>query len=136
AARGPEQPFLVERILSIASASRQYFTDGMELARQVLGRWPDFAPAHAAIASIAVAQGDVETGASRYRSLSQASATVGDDEGTVRAALAGARLLRQFAPDDSTRLYELVLENRPGHAESAEALADRYRDEERWADLV
>ncbi len=136
AARGPEQPFLVERILSIASASREYFIDGLELARQVLGRWPDFAPAHAAIASIAVAQGDVESGASRYRELSQVSAAIGDEEGTVRAALAGARLLRQFAADDSTKLFELVLEHRPGHAESAEALADRYRDEERYADLV
>ncbi len=136
AARGPEQPFLVERILSIASARREYFMDGLELARQVLGRWPDFAPAHAAIASIAVAQGDVESGASRYRELSQASGAVGDEEGTVRAALAGARLLRQFAADDSTELYEVVLEHRPGHAEAAEALADRYRDEERWADLV
>ena len=136
AARGPEQPFLVERILSIASASREYFIDGLELARQVLGRWPDFAPAHAAIASIAVAQGDVESSASRYRELSQASAAIGDEEGTVRAALAGARLLRQFAADDSTKLFELVLEHRPGHAESAEALADRYRDEKRYADLV
>jgi len=136
AARGPEQPFLVERILSIASARRDYFMDGLELARQVLGRWPDFAPAHAAIASIAVAQGDVESGAARYRELSQASGAVGDEEGTVRAALAGARLLRQFAPDDSTQLYEVVLEHRPGHAEAAEALADRYRDEERWSDLV
>jgi tetratricopeptide (TPR) repeat protein len=136
AARGPEQPFLVERILSIASASREYFIDGLELARQVLGRWPDFAPAHAAIASIAVAQGDVESSASRYRDLSQASAASGDEEGTVRAALAGARLLRQFAPDDSTKLFELVLEHRPGHAESAEALADRYRDEKRYSDLV
>lgn len=136
AARGPEQPFLVGRILSIASARREYFIDGLELARQVLGRWPDFAPAHAAIASIAVAQGDAESGAARYRELSQASHTVGDEEGTVRAALAGARLLRQFAPDESTKLYELVLEHRPGHPESAEALADRYRDEERWSDLV
>ncbi len=136
AARGPEQPFLVERILSIASASREYFIDGLELARQVLGRWPDFAPAHAAIASIAVAQGDVESGASRYRELSQASAAIGDEEGTVRAALAGARLLRQFAADDSTKLFELVLEHRPGHAESSEALADRYRDEKRYSDLV
>tara|TARA_R110002096_G_scaffold350395_2_gene543503 strand:+ start:78844 stop:86601 length:7758 start_codon:yes stop_codon:yes gene_type:complete len=136
AARGPEQPFLVERILSIASARREYFMDGMELARQVLGRWPDFAPAHAAVASIAVAKGDVESGAARYRELSQASGAVGDEEGKVRAALAGARLLRQFAPDDSTRLYEVVLEHRPGHAEAAEALADRYRDEERWSDLL
>lgn len=136
AARGPEQPFLVERILSIASASREHFIDGLELARQVLGRWPDFAPAHAAIASIAVAQGDVESGARRYRELSQASTAIGDEDGTVRAALAGARLLRQFAADDSTKLYEFVLDHRPGHAESAEALADRYRDEKRWSDLV
>ncbi len=136
AARGPEQPFLVERILCIASARREYFMDGLELARQVLGRWPDFAPAHAAIASITVAQGDIESAVGRYRELSLASRAVSDDEGTVRAALAGARLVRQFAPDESTRLYEIVLEHRPGHPEAAEALADRYREEERWSDLV
>ncbi len=136
AARGPEQPFLVSRALAVASARRELFVDGTELARQALGRWPDFAPAHAAIAAIAVAQGEVEAAAARYRTLAEVCAASGDDEATARAAVTGARLLRHVSPADSTALYERVLEHRPSNTEAAEALAERYTDEQRWHDMA
>jgi hypothetical protein len=136
ASRGPEQPFLVARALAVAAARRELFIDGTELARQALGRWPEFAPAHAAIAAIAVAQGDVETAASRYRTLADVCAASGDDEATARAALTGARLIRHASPADSTALYERVLEHRPTNTEAADALSERYTDEQRWSDLA
>ena len=40
AAGGPEQPLLLERILALAAARPAWFFDGLELARQALGRWP------------------------------------------------------------------------------------------------
>ncbi len=42
AAGGPDQPVLLERILALASARPAWFFDGLELARQALGRWPHF----------------------------------------------------------------------------------------------
>ena len=57
AAGGPDQPVLLERILALASARPGWFFDGLELARQALGRWPHFPAAHAALASITLAQG-------------------------------------------------------------------------------
>lgn len=136
AARGNDDAFLVERILSIASASRAHFAEGLELARQSLGQQPDFAPAHAAIAAIHVAQAKVEKAASRYKKLCVDAQQAGNEEECVRSALACARLMRQYAAGDSTEFYELVLEFRPGHPEASEALASRYRDEQRWPDLI
>ena len=63
AAGGPEQPQLLERILALAAARPAWFFDGLELARQALGRWPQFPAAHAALASITLAQGDAREAA-------------------------------------------------------------------------
>ena len=136
AARGAQQPFLVERILSITAARPAWFRDAEELARQALGRWPDFAPAHIALAAVAVAEGDLRGAAERFRRLADSAAQAGDDEAGARAALAGARLLRQVAPAEATPLYERVLAYRPGHGESVEALAERYGEEGRFAELA
>ena len=64
AAGGPDQPLLLERILALAAARPAWFFDGLELARQALGRWPQFPAAHAALASITLAQGDAREAAS------------------------------------------------------------------------
>ncbi len=136
AARGSDDSFLLSRILSIAAASKEHFAEGKELARQILARWPDYTPAHIAIASIDIAQGKFERAADRYQKLCWTGQAEGDQQGSSYAALAGARLLRQFAPTRSTDLYELVQEYHPDHLEASEALASRYLDEHRWADLV
>ena len=135
-ARGPDHPFLVERILSIAASQPDYFVDGLELARQALGRWPDFAPAHNALAAIASAENDGLEAAHRFQILATGHALVGDKGASAKAALAGARLLRRLSPAESTALYELVLENSPDESEASEALAERYREENRWEDLL
>jgi Tfp pilus assembly protein PilF len=136
AAGGPEQPAVVGRILAVAAARPTWFLDGLELARQALGRWPEFAPAHAALASIALAKGDPRDAAAHLRALAELAADDGDDDGAALAALAAARLLRVLDPRAATSLYEQVLEHHPGHAEAGAALADRYADEGRWQDLV
>ncbi|HEY5947941.1 MAG TPA: hypothetical protein VIV40_20735, partial [Kofleriaceae bacterium] len=69
AAGGPEQPHLLERILAIAATRPAWFFDGLELARQALSRWPAFPPAHAALASITLAQGDAREAASHLTQL-------------------------------------------------------------------
>ncbi len=136
AAGGPEQPFVIDRLLAISSTRPGLFVDAVEIARQALGRWPDFAPAHAALASIDIARGAARDAAERYDILSRIADDEGDDDATIRAALAGARILRTLSPIESTPLYERVLEHNNGHAEAAEALAERYAAEGRWHDSV
>jgi tetratricopeptide (TPR) repeat protein len=136
AAGGPEQPHLLERILAIAATRPAWFFDGLELARQALGRWPAFPAAHAALASITLAQGDAREAASHLTQLAQQASSDGDDDQAALAALAGARLLRVLEPKSATQLYELALEHDPSSAEAADALADRLADEQRWPELV
>jgi tetratricopeptide (TPR) repeat protein len=136
AAGGPEQPQLLERILALAASRPVWFFDGLELARQALGRWPAFPAAHAALASITLAQGDAREAASHLTQLAQQASADGDDDQAALAALAGARLLRVLEPKSATQLYELSLEHDPSSAEAADALADRLGDEERWPELV
>jgi lipopolysaccharide biosynthesis regulator YciM len=136
AAGGPDQPLLLERILALASARSAWFFDGLELARQALGRWPHSPAAHAALASITLAQGDAREAASQLTQLAQLASGDGDDDQATLAALAGARLLRVLEPRAATQLYELALEHDPGSDEAADALVDRLADEQRWTDLV
>lgn len=136
AAGGPEQPQLLERILSLAAARPAWFFDGLELARQALGRWQHFPAAHAALASIMLAQGDAREAASHLSQLAHHASADGDDDQAALAALAGARLLRVLEPKAATQLYELALEHDPSSSEAADALADRLGDEQRWPELV
>ncbi|MBV8760761.1 MAG: hypothetical protein JO257_25940 [Deltaproteobacteria bacterium] len=136
AAGGPEQPLLLERILALASARPAWFFDGLELARQALGRWPGFPAAHAALASIGLAQGDARDAASHLTQIAQQASGDGDDDQASLAALAGARLLRVLEPRSATQLYELALAHDPSSAEAADALVDRLTDEQRWPELV
>ncbi|HUS27749.1 MAG TPA: hypothetical protein VMZ53_04555, partial [Kofleriaceae bacterium] len=136
AAGGPEQPQLLERILALAAARPAWFFDGLELARQALGRWPSFPAAHATLTSIMLAQGDAREAASHLAQLAKQASADGDDDQAALAALAGARLLRVLEPKAATQLYELALEHDPGSAEAADALADRLADEQRWPELV
>jgi tetratricopeptide (TPR) repeat protein len=136
AAGGPDQPLLLERILALASARPAWFFDGLELARQALGRWPSFAPAHNALASITLAQGDAREAAGHLTQIAQLASADGDDDQAALAALAGARLLRVLEPKSATQLYQLALEHDPGSAEAADSLADRLADEQRWPELV
>ena len=136
ASNGPDQPLLLERILALASARPAWFFDGLELSRQALGRWPDFQAAHAALASITLAQGDAREAASHLTQVAQHASAEGDDDQAALAALAGARLLRVLEPKAATQLYQLALEHDPGSAEAADSLADRLADEQRWSELV
>ena len=136
AAGGPEQPLLLERILALAAARPAWFFDGLELARQALGRWPQFPAAHAALASITLAQGDAREAAGHLTQLAQLASADGDDDQAALAALAGARLLRVLEPEAATQLYELALEHDPSSSEAADSLADRLADEQRWPELV
>jgi tetratricopeptide (TPR) repeat protein len=136
AAGGPEQPNLLDRILALASTRPAWFFDGLELARQALHRWPQFPAAHAALASITLAQGDAREAAGHLGQLAQLASADGDDDQATLAALAGARLLRVLEPKAATQLYELALEHDPSSTEAADALADRLADEQRWTELV
>ena len=136
AAGGPDQPNLLERILALAAARTAWFFDGLELARQALGRWPQFAAAHAALASITLAQGDAREAAGHLAQVAHLASGEGDDDQAALAALAGARLLRVLDPRAATALYELALEHDPSSAEAADALSDRLADEQRWSELV
>ncbi|MBA3457715.1 MAG: hypothetical protein H0T42_31825, partial [Deltaproteobacteria bacterium] len=136
AAGGPEQPLLLERILALAAARPAWFFDGLELSRQALGRWPHFPAAHAALASIMLAQGDAREAAGHLTQLAQLASGEGDDDQAALAALAGARLLRVLEPKAATQLYELALEHDPSSLEAADSLVDRLADEQRWAELV
>jgi Tfp pilus assembly protein PilF len=136
AAGGPDQPLLLERILALAAARPAWFFDGLELARQALGRWPHFPAAHAALTAITLAQGDAREAASHLTHVAQLASAEGDDDQAALAALAGARLLRVLEPRAATQLYELALEHDPTSTEAADALADRLADEQRWAELV
>lgn len=136
AAGAGDQVFVIGRLLELTCTQPTYFVDAIELARQALGRTPDLAAAHAALAAIAVAEDDWATAANRFLALAELAELAGDDEATVRAALAGARLLRTIDPPAATARYETVLALRPRHAEAAEALAERYTAEGRWHELV
>ncbi|HEY0480211.1 MAG TPA: tetratricopeptide repeat protein, partial [Kofleriaceae bacterium] len=136
ASGGPDQPMLLERILALAAARPAWFFDGLELARQALGRWPRFAPAHAALASITLAQGDAREAARHLEDGARLAGAGGDDDQAALAALAAARLLRVLDPRAATQLYQLALEHDPGSNEAADSLADRLADEQRWSELV
>jgi len=136
AAGGPEQPLLLERILALAAARPAWFFDGLELSRQALGRWPHFPAAHAALASIMLAQGDAREAAGHLTQLAQLASGESDDDQAALAALAGARLLRVLEPKAATQLYELALEHDPSSLEAADSLVDRLADEQRWPELV
>src|SRR5262249_51983386 len=113
-----------------------WFFDGLELARQALGRWPTFAPAHAALASIMLAQGDAREAARHLEDGARMASSDGDDDQAALAALAGARLLRVLDPRAATQLYQLALEHDPSAIEAADSLTDRLTDEQRWSELV
>ncbi|HET9624677.1 MAG TPA: hypothetical protein VFP84_25090, partial [Kofleriaceae bacterium] len=136
AASGPDQPLLLERILALAAARPAWFFDGLELARQALGRWPKFAPAHGALASITLAQGDAREAAKHLEDVARLAAGEGDDDQAALAALAAARLLRVLDPRAATQLYQIALEHDASSLEAADALADRLADEQRWPELV
>ena len=136
ASGGPDQPLLLERILALAAARPAWFFDGLELARQALGRWPTFAPAHAALASITLAQGDAREAARHLEDGARMAGAAGDDDQAALAALAAARLLRVLDPRAATQLYQLALEHDPTSAEAADSLTDRLADEQRWSELV
>ncbi|MDQ3367038.1 MAG: hypothetical protein M3680_16565, partial [Myxococcota bacterium] len=136
ASNGPDQPLLLERILALASARPAWFFDGLELSRQALGRWPQFPAAHAALASITLAQGDAREAATHLTQVAQLASADADDDQAALAALAGARLLRVLEPRAATQLYQLALEHDPASPEAADSLADRLADEQRWPELV
>ncbi len=136
ASGGPDQPLLLERILALAAARPAWFPDGLELARQALGRWPAFVPAHAALASITLAQGDAREAARHLEDVARMASAGGDDDQAALAALAAARLLRVLDPRAATQLYQLALEHDPGSIEAADSLTDRLADEQRWSELV
>jgi hypothetical protein len=136
AAAGPEQPALLERILAITSARPTWFVDGRELARQALGRWPEFAAAHAALASIALAEGDTREAAARLATVAQLGSRQGDRAGATAAARAAARLYRVIEPAAATALYQRALTLSPGLVEAEDALIERLTDERRWRELV
>lgn len=136
ASGGPEQPLLLERLLALAAARPAWFFDGLELSRQALGRWPNFPPSHAALASITLAQGDARIAAEHLTALAQLASAEGDDDQAALSALAGARLLRVLDPRAATQLYQLALEHDASSSEAADALADRFADEQRWPELV
>ncbi len=136
AAAGPEQPALLERIAAITSARPSAFVEGRELARQALGRWPEFAAAHAALASIALAEGDTREAAARLATVAQLGSRHGDRAGALAAALAAARLYRVIDPTAATGLYQRALTLAPGLVEAEDALIERLTDERRWRELV
>ncbi len=136
AAHPDDESLLIDRLLAVGSARRELFDECSELAARALTRWPDYAPGHAALASIALARGDTAGAGARYRTLSQVAAASGEREWAALAALVAARLLRRAAPTDASGLYERVLELSPGHAEATGALVDRYAEDGRWSDLV
>ncbi|HMG23076.1 MAG TPA: hypothetical protein VK607_17190, partial [Kofleriaceae bacterium] len=136
ASGGPDQPLLLERILALAAARPAWFFDGLELARQALGRWPAFAPAHAALASITLAQGDAREAARHLEDGARMASGGGDDDQAALAALAAARLLRVLDPRAATQLYQLAVEHDPTSTEAADSLTDRLADEQRWSELV
>ncbi len=136
AAGGPDQPLLLERILALAAARPAWFFDGLELARQALGRWPKFAPAHGALASITLAQGDAREAAKHLEQVARMASTEGDDDQAALAALAAARLLRVLDAKAATQLYQLAIEHDPSSMEAADSLTDRLADEQRWPELV
>ncbi|MCG8422255.1 MAG: hypothetical protein MJE77_30405 [Proteobacteria bacterium] len=133
AASGPDKLLLAERMLAVLATRPALFVEAGELARKVLERHADFAPAHTALANIAAAQGHVRAAASHYQRV---VALVNDDAAAIRAALAGARFLRTTQPEAATQLYERIVERVPNHAEASAALVERYTAEERFADLV
>lgn len=134
ASGGPDQPFVLERILSVAAARPMWFIYGRELALQALGRWPQFAAAHSALATISLAQGDAREAALHFGRVAQLATD--DDDQAAQAALAGARLLRVLDPTTATQLYELAVERDPLPTEAVDALADRLTSEQRWPELV
>lgn len=134
ASGGHDQPFVLERILSIAAARPMWFVYGREVARQALGRWPQFVAAHGALASIMLAHGDAREAAGHLSRVAQLATQ--DDDQAALAALAGGRLLRVLDPAAATKLYELAVERDPLSPEAVDALADRLSDEQRWPELV
>lgn len=131
---GADQPFVIERILAVAAARPMWFIYGREIARQALGRWPQFAAGHAALASITLAQGDTREAAGHFARVSQLAS--GDDDQAAQAALASARILRVLEPRSATELYQLAVKRDPLLLEAVDALADRLVDEQRWSELA
>ena len=136
ARRGQDAPILFERLLSILIARESTHREADDLAREALGRWPDFFPAHLALASLAAERARHLEAADHFARAMELAASAGDDEDAVRAALGAARRLREVAPERATPFYQRVLERRPAHTEAAEALIERYAAEGRWPELV
>jgi Tfp pilus assembly protein PilF len=127
---------LTERLLEILCARPATFGDAEPIARDALARWPDFLPALLAQASVAVGRDRAADAAAHFATAYDLAAAAGDDEDAVRAALAAARHLRAVEPTRATVFYERVLQRRPDQLEAANALGERYQQEERWADLL
>lgn len=136
ARRGQDAPILFERLLSVLCAREATHREADDLAREALGRWPDFAPAHLALAALAAERSRHLEAADHFARAMELAASAGDDEDAVRAALGAARRLRDVAPERATPFYQRVLERRPAHTEAAEALIERYAAEGRWPELV
>ena len=136
ASSGPDQPLLLERILAPASARPAWFFDGLELARQALGRWPEFSAAHAALASI--------TPRARRCARGRESARPARASGVGRwrrrsSGAGGARRCAAAARARSASRHAAVRARaraRSGLPEAADALADRLADEQRCPELV
>jgi|GEM_PF-5632763 len=129
-------PLACERLLAVAAAMPGRHRDAESFARTTLARWPGFAPAHAALAAVAAADGAGERAAESLGALARSAAEAGNQEAAAGAALAGARLVKNTAPALATPLYELAVNHRSGLGEAVDALADRYADEQRWHELV
>ena len=146
----------LERLLGLCAARTALFEDGRTLAREHLarehrapgpepmssraGKRPNHRPldgaAHAALASISVAQGQMRDASMGFARLAGLADAAGDEDTAVLAALAGARILRAIDPPAGVALYEQVLAHRPHHAEAGQALEEHYTREKRWPALL
>ena len=130
-----DAPFIAERVLAIASSRGDASLWASEVARQALDRWPSFGPAHAALATLSLAAGDMSTAADHYRRQAESASASGDEGEAVQAMLACAHILGE-SDAARTAAYEWICARDPGHPEASAALEERYRADGSWHDLA
>ena len=125
------------RLLQLLLAATRSLEQAADLAREALGRWPDFVPACLAQAVAAQGRGDAALAAAHYEKVAQLSAMQGRTEDESCARVAAARALAASGQTDRAWVaLERALALRSSLSPVARARLMKQAVEGRWQEIL
>ncbi|HET6611544.1 MAG TPA: hypothetical protein VFG83_06135, partial [Kofleriaceae bacterium] len=126
----------VARALAVGEKSLGATELATELCRDAMELFVGAAAPRAALAGLAFARRDIAATGALLAEVAAIDAAAHDIDAALVTALFAARTCAGADPDAAEALFEHALNLEPGCVEATSALAERYHDTGRWADLA